>query len=56
MQKLINEIQEEIDLLKGEFSRAEKVGAAAQRARVHTLNLEKMFKVFRKESVGFHKK
>ena len=55
MEKLIKSMQAEIDCLSNDLTKATTTKAAAARARKSTLELAKLGKQFRKDSVKFHK-
>lgn len=55
LQELTNDIIIESVLLQEDMSRSSVVKASARRARVKTLKLEKLFKLFRQLSLEYHK-
>lgn len=56
MKKLIEEMEQGIEVLAEELKGAETNKSAAARARKATLHLAELGKQFRKFSVAFHKK
>lgn len=53
---MIEEIENEMLDLKENLEKSTKFAAAAKRARKNTTNLERMFKVYRKATIGYWKK
>ena len=55
LNEMVADIVRECMLLQEDLVRSGAIKSAAQKARVKTLRLEKLFKQFRKMSLEFHK-
>jgi len=56
MQAVIQDLRSAMDALDAELPTVDKTAASAQRARKLTLDLARLGKQFREESIAFHKK